>query len=55
MVETNDGHADRRSERLAQRASLPSEPDRKIRVTERWQITHNGRMVGNPKQPARRL
>jgi hypothetical protein len=33
---------------LARYALLPSDRDRKIRVTERWEITHNGRVVGNP-------
>jgi hypothetical protein len=33
---------------VARYALLPSDRDRKIRVTERWEITQNGRVVGNP-------
>ena len=29
-------------------ALLPSDGNEKVKVTERWQITHNGKMVGDP-------
>jgi hypothetical protein len=33
---------------VARYALLPSDPNREVRVTERWEIMHNGRVVGNP-------
>jgi hypothetical protein len=33
---------------VARYALLPSDRERKIKVIERWEISHNGRIVGNP-------
>jgi hypothetical protein len=33
---------------IARYALLPRDPDRAIKVTERWEIRHHGRVVGNP-------
>ena len=33
---------------VARYALLPPEPDREVTVRERWRITHNGELVGNP-------
>ena len=33
---------------VARYALLPSDGERRIKVTEHWEISHNGRIVGNP-------
>ena len=33
---------------ISRYALLPADRDEKVKVTERWEITHEGKVVGNP-------